>query len=60
MNKNRTEQLQEVVTALCAKLLTGAKEQQRDVAALGLKTVVAGATCPGWGAADACSWLAAD
>lgn len=42
VNKNRTEQLQEVVAALCTKLLTSNKEQQRDVASLGLKTVVAG------------------
>lgn len=42
VNKNRTEQLQEVVAALCSKLLTSNKEQLRDVASLGLKTVVAG------------------
>ncbi|EFN57516.1 hypothetical protein CHLNCDRAFT_57288, partial [Chlorella variabilis] len=41
VNKNRTEQLQEVVAALCSKLLTSNKEQLRDVASLGLKTVVA-------------------
>jgi hypothetical protein len=44
VNKNRGEQLQEVVGALCSKLLTSNKEQLRDVASLGLKTVVAG----GW------------
>lgn len=55
VNKNRTEQLQEVVAALCAKLLSGAKEQQRDVAALGLKTVVAGAL-PAVARAGCCSF----
>ncbi|KAL4425586.1 hypothetical protein ABPG75_009602 [Micractinium tetrahymenae] len=40
VNKNRDEQLAEVVAALCSKLLTGNKEQLRDVASLGLKTVV--------------------
>lgn len=42
MNKNRDEQLAEVVAALCNKLVTGNKEQLRDVASLGLKTVVSG------------------
>lgn len=42
VNKNRDEQLAEVVAALCNKLVTGNKEQLRDVASLGLKTVVSG------------------
>ena len=54
MNKNRGEQLQEVVGALCFKLLTSNKEQLRDVASLGLKTVVAG----GWLAGGLGEWLA--
>ncbi|PSC76088.1 cullin-associated NEDD8-dissociated 1 isoform B [Micractinium conductrix] len=41
VNKNRDEQLGEVVGALCTKMLSGTKEQLRDVASLGLKTVVA-------------------
>lgn len=62
MNKNRAEQLQEVVAALCARLLGGAKEQQRDVASLGLKTVVAGApwlccACAGLGCRLGCAGL---
>ena len=43
VNRNRPEQLQEVVADLCTKLTVGSKEQVRDVASLGLKTVVAGA-----------------
>ena len=42
MNRNRPEQLEEVVGQLCDKLTGGNKEQLRDVASLGLKTVVAG------------------
>ena len=31
---------EDVVDSLCAKLLSGKREQERDVAAIGLKTVV--------------------
>ena len=60
MNRNRTEQLQEVVAALCDKLTSSGKEQQRDVASLGLKTVVTGAR--GWagvgeGEGGGAAWL---
>lgn len=41
VNRNRPEQLEEVVGQLCDKLTGGNKEQLRDVASLGLKTVVA-------------------
>jgi cullin-associated NEDD8-dissociated protein 1 len=41
VNRNRPEQLEEVVAQLCDKLTGGSKEQLRDVASLGLKTVVA-------------------
>lgn len=47
MNRNRPEQLEEVVGQLCDKLTGSNKEQLRDVASLGLKTVVAG-ECTGW------------
>lgn len=43
VNRNQPEQLQAVVAQLCDKLTDGSKEQLRDVASLGLKTVVAGA-----------------
>lgn len=43
VNKNRPDQLQEVVAALCDKLCGSSKDQLRDVASLGLKTVVMGA-----------------
>lgn len=49
VNRNRAEQLQEVVADLCAKLTGSSKEQVRDVASLGLKTVVAGALAGGGG-----------
>ncbi len=52
VNKNRDEQLAEVVAALCNKLLTGSKEQLRAVASLGLKTVVAGEARLGLEACD--------
>lgn len=45
VNKNRPEQLHEVVCALCDRLLTSKTEQLRDLATQGLKTVVAGAHC---------------
>lgn len=41
-NRVAEGQLQAVVSALCDKLLNSSKEQQRDVASLALKTVVAG------------------
>lgn len=41
VNKNREEQLTEVVGALCSRMTGSNKEQLRDVASLGLKTVVA-------------------
>ncbi|KAI3438734.1 hypothetical protein D9Q98_001153 [Chlorella vulgaris] len=41
VNKNRPEQLHEVVCALCDRLLTSKTEQLRDLATQGLKTVVA-------------------
>jgi hypothetical protein len=54
VNRNQTEQLQAVVAALCDKLLTSPKEQQRDVASLGLKTVVAGGRLQHWAPCRCC------
>lgn len=54
VNRNRAEQLQEVVADLCAKLTGSSKEQVRDVASLGLKTVVAGALAGGGGGRRSC------
>jgi hypothetical protein len=39
-NRVKDQRLAAIVATLCDKLINGKKEQQRDVAALGLKTVV--------------------